>query len=164
MPSARRFLERLRQRQSLLRAFALGVPALALMGFLWGAVNGISGVPLEWLPFIGMGYMVGTSVRAAGKGIDRRFGVVGAVLTLLGCLVSRFLAVSITLGFQNPGLSNFTLLAEGTLGLRLRLLLDSTDWYNLAALVLSVCQGYYFARYRITPQEMSYLADEGPPS
>lgn len=160
---ARRFLERLRQRQSLGGALALGVPAVVVMGFIWGCINGIFGVPLEWLPLVGMGYVLGTCVRAAGKGVDGRFGVLGAVLTFVGCLVSRFFAVSIAVGYQNPNLGNFNPFSEGAPGRRLRLLLNSTDWYNLAALILCVCQGYYFAFYRITPQEMSYLADEGPP-
>jgi hypothetical protein len=85
---ARRFLERLRQRQSLGGALALGVPATIVMGFLWGGINGIFGIPLKWLPLVGMGYVIGTCVRAAGKGVDGRFGLLGAVLTFVGCLVS----------------------------------------------------------------------------
>jgi hypothetical protein len=160
---ARRFIERLRQQQSLGRALSLGLPTAAVMGFIWGVVNGMSGVPLEWLPLVGIGYVIGTCVRAAGKGIDRRFGVAGAVLTLLGCLVSRLFALSIAVAFQVPGLGNFFLLQEVKIGVILQLLMDNTDVYNVAALAASVCQGYFFAFNRITLQEMSYLADEGPP-
>jgi hypothetical protein len=113
------------------------------MGFIWGGINGLSGIPLEWLPFVGMGYFVGTSVRAAGKGVTLRFGVAGAVLTLFGCLISRVLAMSFAVGIQNPSLGNFTLFSRGDIDLWLRFLADSTDWIGIVSLVASVYQGYF---------------------
>ena len=43
--------------------------------FLWGAMVGTTGLTLEldWVPLIGIGFVVGTTVRVAGRGFARSF-------------------------------------------------------------------------------------------
>ncbi len=39
---------------------------------------------------IAVGFVVGFAIRFAGKGIDKVFGVTGAILALFGCLTGNF--------------------------------------------------------------------------
>jgi hypothetical protein len=74
----------LRQQQSLGFAIAAGVGAAVVSGIGWVILTAVTGYRLG-LVAIGLGALVGVSVRYAGKGIDPIFGVVGAVCALLAC-------------------------------------------------------------------------------
>jgi hypothetical protein len=41
---------------------------------------------------IGVGFLVGWAVKKLGQGIDVPFGVVGAFMSLLGCLLGNYLS------------------------------------------------------------------------
>jgi hypothetical protein len=159
---AERFIARLCQRQSLVRGLAAGLPTAAFLSVLWGFLNGLIGFSLEWLPFLGIGFFVGGTVRAGGKGLDRRFGIAGASLTFLGCLFCHALALECSTGMQARG-SGSVFFTPGDPYLWLRLAWAGGHWTDLAAVGLSVWQGYVLAFRRVTPQEMSFLADEGIP-
>jgi hypothetical protein len=47
---------------------------------------------IGWLA-VGIGWLVGITVRRFGKGTARRFGIVGAGLALLSCLAGNILAI-----------------------------------------------------------------------
>lgn len=49
---------------------------------------------------VGVGLLVGMGVRSFGKGIDTSFGVIGAALSLLGCLAGNLLTICILISRQ----------------------------------------------------------------
>jgi hypothetical protein len=158
-----RFLANARLQERFGFALLLGLAAALVLGFIWGFVNGMTGLPLEWVPFVGLGFVVGVTVRAAGKGVSLRFGIAGAALTLLGCLFCRALSTTIAVAWQTPSADPFYLLMHTNGAAWGRLIRDGTNWMNVLALVLTVFQGYYFAFRRVRAQEMSFLADGEPP-
>lgn len=42
---------------------------------------------------VGIGFIVGVSVRYLGKGLTKSFGISGGLLALFGCLLGNFLAM-----------------------------------------------------------------------
>ena len=85
-------LEILRSEQRMvLGLVAGGIAALAGAG-IWAATTIGTGYQIGWMA-VGVGVLVGFSVRIAGKGIDKMFGIAGAVLALLGCLLGNLFAV-----------------------------------------------------------------------
>jgi hypothetical protein len=42
---------------------------------------------------IAVGFLVGRAIRAAGRGIDNKFGYLGAVCALFGCVLGNLLSV-----------------------------------------------------------------------
>lgn len=66
---------------------------------IWAAVTVITDYQIGWMA-IGVGFLVGKSVCFFGKGVDSHLRIIGALLSLFGCLLGNLLT---TLFF----LSNF---------------------------------------------------------
>ncbi len=159
---AGRFLERAFGRQRFGLAIAAAAPAALIGGVFWGIINGSVGFPVEWIPFLGLGSLVGFMVRVVGHGFRRRFGIVGGVAALAGCLICRILSLGLTATYQMG--NDFVLLPTAfDLAGWVRLAWDAFHWTGVVALVLTVVQGYRTSFQRVTRQEMSFLADGGEP-
>jgi len=85
--------------QSYEAATVAGVVATVLAAFLWAMITADVGAPIGWMA-MGMGFVVGLAVRVAGRGIDPEFGVIGATLSLLGCVLGNVLAASAMIAAQ----------------------------------------------------------------
>ena len=88
-------------RESLLRDQRLGIALLTgsfaavVAAVLWAAITLYSGYQIGWMA-IGVGFLVGITIRYFGRGVDRAFAVTGAALALLGCaLGNAFVALGI---------------------------------------------------------------------
>lgn len=77
-------------RSSLQTAALAGAGAAVVGALAWAAVGIVTGGPLGIL-LLGIGFLVGLAVRFAGRGRDAAFGVLGAFLTLAGCVLGYLL-------------------------------------------------------------------------
>jgi hypothetical protein len=84
-------VEQLRAQQSLPAGVLAGLAAAAAGAGIWAAVTVALEVQIGWMA-VGIGFLVGLAVRAAGKGLDPIFGYAGAALALLGCIAGNLLA------------------------------------------------------------------------
>lgn len=84
--------EQLRSEQNLVGGVAAGAGAAALGAGLWAVLTVVTGYQIGFMA-VGVGFLVGLAVRAAGKGLDPVFGVAGGALALLGCAAGNLLAV-----------------------------------------------------------------------
>jgi hypothetical protein len=64
--------------------------AMLVGAAVWGAITYFTEYQIGWMA-IGVGFLVGMAIRFFGKGSSIAFGVSGAVLALLGCLLGNFL-------------------------------------------------------------------------
>jgi hypothetical protein len=85
-------LEQLRSQQNLVGGALAGLAASAVGAAAWAGITVATGYQIGWMA-VGVGFLVGLAVRFVGKGIDSVFGVVGAVLALLGCAAGNLLTV-----------------------------------------------------------------------
>jgi uncharacterized membrane protein len=69
----------------------LGILAALISAVVWAAITLFSGYQIGWIA-VGVGVLVGITVRHFGKGIETRFAVGGALLALFGCALGNFLA------------------------------------------------------------------------
>jgi hypothetical protein len=83
------YREKLRLEQNLPMALAAGFAAALVGGILWAVITVVTNYQIGFMA-VGVGLLVGYAVRYFGKGIDPIFGVAGAVLALLGCLLGNF--------------------------------------------------------------------------
>jgi hypothetical protein len=67
-----------------------GVGAMLVSAAIWGTITYITGFQISWMA-IGVGAFVGYAIQKLGKGKSLVFGISGAVLSLLGCLLGNFL-------------------------------------------------------------------------
>ena len=75
---------------SLVLAALAGLVAALVGAVLWAALVGTTHFKIGYAA-IGVGFLVGWTMRAVGKGRSPKFGYVGAVLALLGCVVGDVL-------------------------------------------------------------------------
>ncbi len=85
-------IEQLRNEQNLAMGVLAGTGAALAGAAVWAVVTVVTQYQIGWMA-VGVGFLVGIAVRQFGKGIDKTFGVVGAVLALVGCLLGNLFAV-----------------------------------------------------------------------
>jgi hypothetical protein len=71
-----------------------GIVAAVVGAVIWALITSWTGWQIGWMA-VGVGALVGFTIRLLGKGSSIKFGIIGAVLALLGCLVGNLLAVCI---------------------------------------------------------------------
>jgi hypothetical protein len=71
-----------------------GFLTAGVCAILWAIITKATSYQIGWMA-IGVGFLVGIAVRLAGKGRNPVFGIVGALMALLGCLAGNFLSVLI---------------------------------------------------------------------
>lgn len=94
-----RYRARLRQlesEQNLFAAVLAGGIAAVIGAITWAMITLATSYRIGWLA-VGVGFLVGYAVRLIGKGITPLYGVVAAVLALLGCLGGNVLTTCIIL-------------------------------------------------------------------
>ena len=77
--------------ESLALGFLAGLIAAAVGAGLWMAVTVMLNVHVGYVA-LAVGVLVGFSIRMAGNGRSAVFGIIGALLTLAGCLGGEVLA------------------------------------------------------------------------
>ena len=82
--------------QSYRNAVVAGLIAIIVFSLFWIAVTELTGRVFPWATVV-LGFLIGHSIRLAGRGIDWRFPVTAAVMTLAGSLAANVvLAASVT--------------------------------------------------------------------
>ena len=66
-----------------------GLLAAVIGAAIWAAISVATERQIGYMA-IGMGALVGIAVRKLGKGYDMQFGIAGALLALLGCLIGNY--------------------------------------------------------------------------
>jgi len=93
LPQAEYLRQLLESEQNLPLASIGGLVASLVGAAIWAGVTLTTGYQIGFMA-IGVGFLVGFTVRSLGKGITRSFGLLGAALSLLGCAVGNLLAVT----------------------------------------------------------------------
>jgi hypothetical protein len=78
--------------QNLAMGIIGGLAAAAIGALIWAVITVATGWQIGFMA-IGVGCLVGIAVKVMGKGVTPVFGVVGAVLSLIGCLAGNYLAM-----------------------------------------------------------------------
>lgn len=89
--SAQADKEQLLAEQNLPKAVGLGIVACLVGAAVWGLVSYSTGYQIGYMA-IGIGFLVGLAVRQ-GNGITPIFGIIGAVLSLLSCVMGDFFSI-----------------------------------------------------------------------
>jgi hypothetical protein len=79
--------------ENLLFGILAGAVAAGVGAAIWMGITVMTGVHVGYVA-LGVGALVGLAVRFVGNGRSMIFGIIGAVLTLLGCLGGEVLTVA----------------------------------------------------------------------
>jgi len=153
-------LQELKENQNLLFGIIGGIAAVAVGATIWAVIKAVTnyytGMLDLWMAVV-VGFLVGFAVRIFGKGIDRSFGIVGAALSLLGCLFGNFLALFVFwIGFQKQ---HFPFLGHSLLNplIIVKLMKSAFSLEDLLFHVIAVYVGYRFSFRKISEEKLAKL-------
>ncbi|MEM7029082.1 MAG: hypothetical protein AAF629_05775 [Chloroflexota bacterium] len=87
--------------QNLKLACLGGLLGMLLGAGIWGGLGLLMGLQLSYVVVI-VGLTTGIAVRILGQGQDRPFGLVGAAMTMVGCLIGAYVYLVSSLGTFVP--------------------------------------------------------------
>ncbi|MBI1951227.1 MAG: hypothetical protein HYS34_07690 [Acidobacteria bacterium] len=134
---------------SLPAALVAGSVAAAAGAMVWAAVTVFTGMQIGWMA-VGVGFLVGFAVRRFGKGADPTFQILGAVLSLVGCLAGNLLAVC-AFASRQQDVPLMSVLAGLTPGLAVQLIVKTFSGMDLLFYGIAVYEGYSFSRVPAAP-------------
>ncbi len=147
-------LNTLRQYQDFYYALIGGGLAAVIGGIIWSLITVATNYQIGYMA-IGVGLLVGHSVGFFGAGIDKKFGVLGAVLSLLGCIIGNFLS---QVGFiaQSESMGYFEVISYLTFPLIKNIMLESFNFMDVLFYGIALFEGYKFAFRKVT----NHMVDE----
>jgi len=83
-------IEELDYDSNLILGLVGGILAMLVSAVIWGLITYFTEYQISWMA-IGVGFFVGIAIQKLGKGKSLIYGISGAVLSLLGCLLGNYL-------------------------------------------------------------------------
>lgn len=152
-------MERIRAEQSLVMGVLAGLVAAVLGAAIWATATIVTGYQIGWLA-IGIGFVVGAAIGMVGKGIDRVFGVAGAVLALFGCALGNLLTIAYFIS-QTEGVPYFDLLARLDMDAVLNIMVTAFDPMDMLFYAFAAYFGYRYALREVTEEDLARALGKG---
>lgn len=93
MPTTQPAIGQLEDQPNLIMGLIGGGIAMLVGAAAWGAITYFTQYQIGWMS-IGVGFLVGVAIRFFGKGKTLMFGIAGAGLALIGCLLGNLIFYS----------------------------------------------------------------------
>lgn len=138
-----RAMEFFRQEQNLLVGAVAGLLTAVVAGVVWAGVTVVAGYMIGWLA-VGIGFAVGLAVRAGGKGIDPVFGIIGAAMSLLGCVLGNVFAIAWFISLDS-GMPVLDVLFQMDVEIAFELIIESFEVTDILFYGMAVYFGYRYA-------------------
>jgi hypothetical protein len=154
-------LAQLHAEQNFARGLAAGAVAALIGAAVWAAFTAATKYQIGWMA-IGVGALVGVAIRHFGRGMEPRFGVAGAALSLLGCMIGNVLAIcaiaaiEFDIGFLE---------VVGTLdaGTTIEIVTESFQAMDLLFYGLALYFGYKYSFVQVTEDDLAVRLAALPP-
>lgn len=151
--------QRLESEQNLPLGALAGAAASLVGAGLWAAITVATGYQIGFMA-IGVGFLVGYAIRSLGKGVTSVFGVVGAVLSLVGCALGNLAAVT-ALVAREQGVGLLTALPQLTPQMAQQLMVTFFSPMDLLFYAIAVYEGYRLSFRQIRPEELERMLSGG---
>nr|WP_321451585.1 toxin-antitoxin system YwqK family antitoxin [uncultured Carboxylicivirga sp.] len=150
-------LNTLKSHQDFYYALIGGLLASIIGGVLWAMVTVSTQHQIGYMA-IGVGLLVGFAVRFFGAGIDMKFGILGASLSLLGCLMGNLFS---QVGFyaQEASLPYFEVLTYLTPSVMVDVLVEAFSPIDVVFYGLALVEGYKLSLRKISPLMLKELKE-----
>lgn len=146
-------MEVFRQEQNLIVGALAGFIAALAGAAVWAGITVATEYQIGWIA-VGVGFVVGMAIRVSGKGIDQIFGIVGAVMSLVGvALGNLFIIVYFTAA--NFDISMMDILSELTIGDIFGALTDTFQVMDILFYGLALYFGYRYAFRQLTLEDFN---------
>jgi len=118
-------------------------------------ITALTSFQIGWMA-VGVGFLVGFSVRYFGKGVDQIYGIIGAVFALLGCLTGNFLTVVYFVSVESQA-SFWSLLVGVDLTVIFNVIVETFEFIDLIFYGIAVYEGYRISFRKMTEQELKQI-------
>jgi len=145
-------IEALKDEQTLGRGIIGGLLGGLIGAMLWALVTYVTDFQIGWMA-VGVGFMVGLGMHSMGRGIDRIFGVVGAIIALLGVVLGNFLVI-IGVIADLEGASIFEILFRFKYSMTFFLMKETFQFMDVLFYGLAIYTGYRFSFRKVTKAEL----------
>jgi hypothetical protein len=124
-------------------AIIFGLLASVVSAGLWATVTVVTGYQIGYMA-IAVGFLVGYTVKFAGRGNQLTFGIIGAALSLFGCVLGNYFSM---VGFsaQELGTGFFSALFRIPPGLIFDVMKNNFAVMDLLFYGLAVYEGFKFS-------------------
>ena len=150
----------LRGEENWIAAAASALAASLIGAALWATISAITEYQIGFMA-LGVGALVGYAVRVAGRGTTRAFGVLGATLSLFGCLVGNVLTAAVLVG-QSAGIRPQLVLTELSPAIIVDITLATSSLIDLLFYAIAAYEGYRFSFRQVTTTEVQQILSAGP--
>lgn len=147
-----RAMELLREEQNLLVGTMAGFLAAVAGAAVWAGVTVSAGYSVGWLA-IAIGLVTGLAVRLAGKGIDKIFGIVGATMALIGCVLGNVFTIAWYLSVDT-GIPILEVLGQMDVPIIIELILESFQVEDALFYAMAVYFGYRYSFRELTRDDV----------
>jgi hypothetical protein len=154
-------MEKFRSEQNLTGGVFAGLVGALAGAVIWAMITVFTKYQIGWMA-VGVGFLVGIAIRTIGKGMDKVFGIVGAAMALLGCLLGNLFTVCYFVSVAEK-MDFFDVLARLNLTVIANLLRATFNPMDLLFYAIAVYEGYRLS-FRKIPEEEFLLMVKGSPS
>jgi hypothetical protein len=125
------------------KAVTAGMIAAVIGAALWAIITYITEMQIGFMA-IGIGFLVGFAVQKYGKGVEKRFGILGAGLSLAGVLLGNLFAI-IAFASHEFGVGFFQMLGAFDWGAAPSLITSTLGPIDLLFYGIALYEGYRFS-------------------
>jgi hypothetical protein len=148
----------LRDQQNLGVGILAGTAAAGVGAGVWALITVLTEYQIGWMA-VGVGVLVGFSLRKFGKGIDKTFGIAGAALALFGCLLGNLLAVCGFVSVQES-IPFLQVLGGLTPSVAAELLTVTFSPIDVLFYGIAVYEGYKLSFRQVTKEDLQQILPE----
>lgn len=152
-------MEQLQGEESFVTAFLAGSAAALLGAILWAVITATTDFQIGFMA-VGVGFMVGLAIRHFGKGVSTKFGVLGAGLSLVGCLLGNLLAIATVISEQE-GMPVTEVLSNLDFKLAVELMTLTFHPMDILFYGLALYYGYKLSFRKLTPELLNMPSQPG---
>ena len=145
----------IRAKQNLTMGVLAGAAAAVGGAVIWAVVTVVTSFQIGWMA-VGVGFLVGSAVRAAGKGVDKPFGYAGAALAVGGCLLGNLLSICAVIA-QQESIGITTVLTQLNPAAIPELMAVTFHPMDLLFYAIAVYEGYRFSFRNVTEADVARL-------
>ncbi|UII26410.1 toxin-antitoxin system YwqK family antitoxin [Fulvivirga maritima] len=151
-------IERLREHQDLTFALVGGFAACLLSALLWAVITVATQFQIGYMA-IGVGLIVGLAVRYFGAGVDKLYGVIGAIFALLGCVLGNLFS---QIGFyaNDQMLSYFDVFKMFSIAQFAGVVVDNISPIDFLFYGIALIEGYKFSFRNVSGEERINMSED----
>lgn len=145
--------ETFQSEQNLVMGALAGLVASVAGAGIWAATTVMTEYQIGFMA-IGIGLLVGFAVRFTGKGIQQSFGIVGAVMSLVGCVLGNILTITYFVALSEE-MAFVDILSQLNAAIIVDMLTATFEAVDVVFYALAVYFGYKYAFRQITEDDLN---------